>query len=228
MGSQVSGIGLFILLGMLCTHGVSHAQNFGGGVNAGVAASEVSGDRAGGPDKLGWYAGVFTYLPFSENSRLQLEISYVQKGSRALRIGEASSFIRDYKLNLHYIEVPLVFQMDFAPLIRLPYVERLTAEFGFSGSTVVGHREKEDGKDISTATAEQKPFRMAELNVLTGLYYPVSEKLSFHLRFSQGITPFRSHQGGSATWYNRGQYHTVWTFGLTYFFLPAEGLLISR
>ena len=219
-------------------------QDFRGGFRAGLTASEVSGDDAGGPDRPGWFAAVFTNRDVSEHSRLQLEVMYTQKGSRVFRDPhndnngqEVTAFFsaagdnglpdpppdgyRDYRLNLHYVEVPLLFIFDFSPLIPLPYADRLTGEIGLSGSTVVGHYEENEGKDITGRMAEERPFYAAELNLIAGLYYPLLEGLDFHLRFSQGVTPFRPHQSEATTWYNRGQYNTVWSFGLSYTFFSS-------
>jgi len=239
MGELVRKISLVLLLSVTAI-GLS-AQDFRGGFRAGLTASEVSGDDAGGPDRLGWFAAVFTNRDVSENSRIQLEVMYTQKGSRVFHDPhhdnngqEATAFLavaddngvpeppvdeyRDYRLNLHYVEVPLLFKFDFSPMISLPYAERLTGEIGLSGSTVVRHYEEDKGRDITDDMADERPFYAAELSLLAGLYYPVREGLDFQLRFTQGVTPFRPHQSGATTWYNRGQYNTVWSFGVSYTF----------
>ncbi|MFP4468814.1 MAG: outer membrane beta-barrel protein [Bacteroidales bacterium] len=236
---------LSVFLMLSGSAGALSGQEFRGGIRAGLTASEVSGDDAGGPDKPGWFAAVFTNRDISEYSRLQLEVMYIQKGSRVFRDPQEdrdgqqttpfffaagdngvpdspSEGYRDYRFTLHYVEVPLAFKFDFSPLIPLPYVDRLTGEIGLSGSTVVGHYEESEGKDITDRMADDRPFYVAELNLLAGLYYPIHEGLDFHFRFSQGVTPLRPHQSEVATqWYNRGQYNTVWSFGLSFTFLSS-------
>jgi len=236
---------LSVVLVLSGSAGDLSGQDFRGGFRAGLTASEVSGDDAGGPDKLGWFAAVFTNRDVSEHSRLQLEVMYIQKGSRVFRDSHAdqnghqgTSFFpaagdnglpdptpdgyRNYRFNLHYVEVPLVFKFDFSPSIPLPYVDRLTGEIGLSGSTVVGHYEEREGKDITDRMADERPFYAAELNLLAGFYYPIRDGLDFQLRFSQGVTPLRPHQSEAAsTWYNRGQYNTVWSFGLSFSFFSS-------
>ncbi len=232
------------------------AQTFRGGFEAGVTASEVSGDDAGGPDKLGWYALVFTNTDVHSHARLQLELMYIQKGSRAYHepwdeehanklhgyfpagspwkeddpIEPDPSGYRDYRFNLHYVEVPLLLQFDFSPLTRLPYVEHMSGEFGVSASVVVGHFEENEGMDVTDLMAELRPFKAAELNLLAGLYLPISDGLRFHMRFSQGITPLRTRYGkdeiscaGTFECYRkRHQFNTVWSFGLSYTFLMRQ------
>ncbi len=222
------------------------AQGFSGGLRTGLTATEISGDNAGGPEKLGWYASAFTHWDVGPFSRLQLEISFVQKGSRAIRPpadmidiplrlngSGRTDFLEDgppssdqgrgYKLNLSYVEIPVTWAFDFASFTSLRQVELLTAEIGLAVSRVVGHYEETDfGWDVTQREAEAKPFRAVELNVLAGLYYPLGQNLSFHLRFTQGVTPVRPHSGGSSRWWNRGQYNTVWAFGVSYTMFAAE------
>ncbi len=195
-----------------------HGQAFRGGMQAGLTASEVSGDRSGGPHKLGWFASVFTDYQVSEHAYWHLEILYIQKGSREFNDPETpeEGVFRDYKFYLQYIEVPVLFKFDFSVFERLPYVDWLTGEIGLSGSTVVGHYETNDFGDENTGLmARERPFNRAELNLLLGFYFPLREGLGVHFRYSQGVTPLRSHESGARTWYNRGQYNSVWSLGLS-------------
>ncbi len=202
---------LFLLLTSTVKDG--YAQRFYGGINAGLTASEVSGDRAAGPDKLGWFASVFTNTHLTTYSFLQLELMYVQKGSRVVPDEPGD---RDYKFYLQYVEIPVVFKFDFSVFGELPYVDRLAGEFGLSMSVLVDHFEEENGLEMDLTAS--RPFNTAELNALIGLYYPIGEIMEMHLRFSQGVTPLRPHEGGTKVWYNRGQYNTVWSFGLSFTF----------
>jgi len=205
------GVLLVFFLIMLGS-GHVHGQRFDGGLRAGIAASEVSGDNLGGPDKMGWFASVFTSTGVGIFSRLQLELLYIQKGSRS-RPNEKNNFY-DYRFSLQYAEVPLVVIYDFPFGENLRLGGRLSLEAGLSVAFLVAALEKEN--DLEIDLGQEKPYKDAELNVLLGLYYPVADRFNFHLRFSQGVSPLRPHLGGSQTWYNRGQYNTVWTFGLAW------------
>ncbi len=242
---------LFFLLGSLQQE--VQAQTFRGGLQAGLTATEVSGDDASGPDKLGWFASVFTNTDISHHTRLQLELTYIRKGSRVYHdpwddehgnqngdgvlfhhglfqedpIDPPDDGYRDYRLTLHYVEVPVMVQFDFSPLTRLPYVELMSGELGISVSTVVGHHEEKRERDVTDEMADQRPFKFAELNVLAGLRFPITDGLSFSARFSQGVTPFRTRYpadeiscANSLECYRkRHQFNSVWSFGLTYTFL---------
>ncbi len=231
--------------------GNAHAQMFRGGLKAGLTASEVSGDDAGGPNKLGWFAAVYTNMDVRPFTRLQLELMYIQKGSRDFfdpwdeehgnpnnsllsgliflkddPIEPDPSGYRDYRFYLHYVEIPVLIQFDFSPITRLPYVEAMSGEFGLSGSKVVGHFEENEGMDVTDIMADLRPFRAAELNVLAGLYLPITDAMQFHIRFSQGVTPIRTRfsrneivcANSFECYRKRHQFNTVWSFGLTYTF----------
>ncbi len=246
---RVFTIGLVVLV-LVASPFYASGQMFRGGLEGGLTATQASQDQASGYDKLGWYASVFTNMDISEHARLQLELMYIQKGSRDFfdpyheehQNGNKLLFsekqenndeppeesYRNYKLYLHYVEIPLVLQFDFSAATRLPYIEQLAGEFGLSVSTVVGHFEEDEGLNITDDMADLQPFHFAELNLLTGLLYPITDQLNFHVRYSQGITPFRPPASEEerprewyelfGQWYDWGQFNTVLSFGLSYTF----------
>jgi hypothetical protein len=201
-----------IILFVLWPWKMALGQGFGGGLKGGLAASEVSGDNLGGPDKLGWFAAVFTNTALGDITRIQLELMYIQKGSRSTP-DEKNNFY-DYRFALQYVEIPFLLIVDFPWGGGGRFADRLSLETGLSAAFLVGSEEMENDRMLDLS--EEKPFHGAELNLLLGFYYPVTSQLNFHLRFSQGITPLRPHEGGTSVWYNRGQYNTAWTFGISW------------
>ncbi len=239
----------FSVLALLFSAQIAEAQMFRGGLKGGITASEVSGDHAGGPDKLGWYASVYTNRDIGAFTRFQLELMYIQKGSRAyydpwddIHGNQNNGFLlkedndidpdpdpddgyRDYRFNLHYVEIPLFFIFDFASVTQLTFVDRLSGELGLSLSTVVGHYETDDnGNDRTELMASLRPFKFGELNIIAGMQYPITDDLIVHVRFSQGITPLRTRFGRDEVvcanvlecYRKRHQFNTVWSFGLSY------------
>ena len=190
------------------------AQRFEGGLRAGLVASEVSGDNLGGPNKLGWFASAYTFTPVAENVSMKLEIMYITKGSRSVPT-EQNDFM-EYTFHLQYVEVPVLVLMDISQYSQSPVLEKLILHAGLSGSVLVGHREQEFGIDVPVSEVES--FHPAELNILLGFSYPLTERMNFHFGFSNSLTPIRPHSGRSKVWYNRGQYNTLWTFGISYNF----------
>jgi hypothetical protein len=209
MKSLRTHVAVLILL-ILTTQ--SFSQSFHGGLKAGIVASEVSGDNLSGPRKLGAYASAFTFFQFSEFALMQLEIMYIEKGSRAVPI-ERNNF-NEYVLRLQYVEVPLYFIANIARYTDMNYLERLWLYGGLSISSLVGYVERDElGFDI---TGIRDDFYPAELNIKLGISYPISANIDFVFGFSNSLTPIRPHYSGATRWYNQGQYNTLWTFGLAY------------
>ncbi len=79
---------------------------FYAGISFGAITSQVDGDGYGGYNKSGIHGGVWVSRNFSDNYSYLLEISYRPKGSKnSLKSNEDE--IDYYKLNLHYVEVPI-------------------------------------------------------------------------------------------------------------------------
>ena len=189
-------------------------QRFQGGLRAGLSASEVSGDNLGGPNKLGWFASVFTFKEISDYSDLMLEIMYIQKGSRSVP-NEKNDFY-EYKFYLQYVEVPLHYRADISRYTDITFLDKLKVNAGLSVSVLVDYLETDMGTPVPPG--EREDFHPAELNILLGISFPLNSLFDFNFGFSNSLTPIRPHAGGGKVWYNRGQYNTVWTFGLAYVF----------
>lgn len=190
-------------------------QRFHGGIRGGLVASEVSGDNLSGPNKLGWHAAAFTFTRITDYSDLWLEIMYIQKGSRSVP-NEKNNFY-EYKFYLQYVEVPLYYRMDIARFTDVDYLDKLLVSAGLSVSVLVNSFESDDGTTIFLP-GEKEDFHPAELNLLIGISYPITSYFDFTFGITNSLTPLRPHSGGGKTWYNRGQYNTAWTFGLSYVF----------
>ncbi len=203
---------LFLLIISISTSVFS--QRFEGGLKAGIVASEISGDELAGPNKLGWFAGVYTAYPLSINSKLQIELLYITKGSRAV---PSEPLDRDYLLKLDYAETVLLFKQSLAPYSSFNYVKKMTAEIGLSFAVLVGSYEVEND-DRVIDVSDERPYNRFEGNLWAGIYFPVTDNIRFNFRFSNSITPVRKHWSQEVVWYNWGQYHTLWTFGVDYTF----------
>ena len=90
-----------------------YSQDFNGGVLGGINATQVFGDSYSGPNKAGLYLGVFVNRYFSKRSSVQLELDYIQKGSRKNPDGSTGDY-DTYLLRLNYIELPVLYKYDFA------------------------------------------------------------------------------------------------------------------
>lgn len=183
----------------------SYSQNFKASLIAGLSSSQVSGDNLAGFDKAGLLFGSAIGLRFSDKFSSQFEIIYVEKGSRKNANPDKNDFTA-YKLNLNYIEVPV--------LIRYHVKPRITLEAGPSLGVLISSKEEDQyGPFINP-----RPFNKTETSLAGGVNYKISNKLSANWRISNSILPIRPHASGEVHGLNRGQYNTAMYFTLRYGF----------
>jgi len=84
------------------------AQQFNGGVMFGFASSQVTGDSYAGFKKAGFAGGFYVGLDLNEKSALEMELHFIQKGSRY----NDTTYLEDmqqYLLRLNYIDLPILY-----------------------------------------------------------------------------------------------------------------------
>jgi len=191
---------LFILLFFCCSFLV--AQDFDGGILGGLSTSEVSGDRLQGPHKAGLYLGAFVSRYFSPRSSFQMELDFIQKGSR--QNPDSSNNFQKYLLRLNYIEIPVHYKYDFS--------ERGTLETGLSvGALVHSYEEANGSTEVSGAE-----FNTMDLSFNIGIYYTFAEDFRINIRYSNSILAIRPHSQGQTYRWNQGQYNEVLSFVVFY------------
>ncbi|MBO4581974.1 MAG: PorT family protein [Bacteroidales bacterium] len=147
------------------------AQKIRGGLQAGAAITQVDGDDYGGYHKAGVFVGTFANYPF-ENIRckLQMEINYVQKGSRATNNGI-------YKISLHQVEIPVMFGWNFWKGFYL--------QAGLSCNILAGAKETLDGEDLET----DHKFHLFELGGVADLNYYFENYFGIGIKFNYSLSP---------------------------------------
>ncbi len=201
---------LFILFLTNCIY----AQSFNGGFFGGLTASEVSGDNLSGPNKLGFNAGLFTNINLNDNSAIEMQIMYIQKGSKK-NPNERNGFT-SYRFQLDYVEIPVMYKFSIPLLDKIKYIGKISYEAGLSYARLMRYKELDNDREV--LPGEKEPYYYNESNLILGFYYPLGERLDLSFRSSNSITPIRPHKGRATVWYNWGQYHTVWTINLNYRF----------
>ncbi|MCD4680987.1 MAG: PorT family protein [Bacteroidales bacterium] len=192
---------LFLII-LITAVGYSSAQSFKGGVLGGITATEISGDRLAGPNKAGIYAGAFVKLDLSDKSTLQMEINYVQKGSRD---NPDTSNPDSYLLRISYIEIPFQYIYHFHPL--------MAAEAGLSYGVLIHKYEEANGYEIDVVNPA---FKKGDLSINIGFYYSITDHLRFNLRYSNSLLYVRPHGSGATYRLNKGQFNSVLSFLLFY------------
>jgi hypothetical protein len=191
---------IFVLSTTFC-----RAQTFDGGLFFGANTSQVFGDGMAGFNKLGLYTGAFVSWPLTRKTFLQLELSYIEKGSRQ-KLREDDPTNTPYTLKTNYLEVPLLFGWKTDPF---------SLEFGLAASILV-KGEDVDGVNNFDPSAQ---FSKTNLGFIFGGGYYLSKQLTINCRYSGSILAFRKldHNEPSVLRIG-GQYHTGLSFTLNYHF----------
>ncbi len=173
----------------------SAAQQFQGGLAAGLVGSQVAGDTYSGFRKAGVYTGLWVRYEMDDRHSVQTEISYFQKGSRHNPDEKRQDFTF-YLMRLGYIEMPFLYQYHLKNQIIL--------EAGLSFSYLLHSYEALDYEEVSYGN-----FSIINPSFMAGIEYPVNERLSVHLRFNNSILSIRSDAVNGARYrlFDRGQYN---------------------
>jgi hypothetical protein len=181
------------------------AQNFHAGLIAGISTTQVAGDQLSGFNKVGIIAGGFVNAKAGEKTSLQMEILFIQKGSR--KPVDTDNNNEFYVMRISYIEVPLLFKWQAA--------QKFNIEAGPSFGTLVFSEEEREWGVYEPII----PFKKFDLSGNIGLSYLLTDNLDVNVRLSNSVIPIRDFpQGYSFAFFDRGQYNTVLAFTLHYQF----------
>jgi hypothetical protein len=189
------------------------AQRFNGGIIAGGLVSQVDGDDNGGFHKLGFLGGGLVSLRISPHSSFQMELEYIQKGSR----GTDTVNYLDFLMRFHYLEVPLLYQYTFA--------KRFSVEAGPAMDVLLGSYEERDGLEVPAIYTE--PLRNVTLSGIFGISGYVTNHLKLNFRFNYSLLSIREPTETPPADYRyilwqKGQFNNVLSFSLLWYFKPSE------
>ena len=184
----------FVIVFLFWT-GLAKAQEFHGGVTAGIVGSQVAGDGYSGFKKGGLYAGGYVSLDVSQRSALQLEITYFMKGSQE-NPREKNNYT-DYLFRINYIEMPVLYQFKIGKFI---------IEAGPSAGILTGYYETDaNGYEISDEPGYNKPARLS-FQINLGLRFFITDKFGADFRTNNSLLNIRSENRTWDVW-------RLWTYG---------------
>jgi len=175
---------------------------FNGGIMGGLVGSQVAGDTYSGFDKLGFSGGVFVNVELSNRSLIQMELSFIQKGSRFNPEPEKGLY-DEYIMRLNYIELPVLYQHSF--------LKKFKVEFGLGCDFLLSHFEEKNHQSVA-----DNPFRKMNLNLIFGLYYSIDEKFSINFRTNNSVTGLRKNKQGVPRFGSYGQYSDALVLSIYY------------
>lgn len=173
------------------------SQGFRGGLLLGATATQVTGDKLAGYDKLGVLGGVFTEFSFSERTTGRLEMYYIQKGSRHIP-GEFD--YNKYVMSLHYVEVPLIYQYRF--------YKKFSFQTGLSFAYLFSSKEKDQNGTINSDG--RIPFRNYDFSLLGGFTYKINDAWMASARYAYSALYIREKPDfENISYHNRRQFNDV-------------------
>ena len=181
----------------------SFAQGFKGGISAGVAGTQVDGDRLGGFNMTGFVGGIFVRNEMNDEWAFSMAIRYFGKGSRKVSDPENGD-LTYYRLRLHYAEVPLTFIYTFG---------RFYPEFGISCSYLINALED---SDAFGSIDPDPPFNKYDFPAIIGISYQFNDHFRLNTQYSYSIIPIRKHPGNQSWYFDRGQYNNTVNLTLNY------------
>lgn len=187
------------------------SQSFYGGVALGGVTSQVEGDRNAGFHKVGFTAGGFIGLPISDIFDIQLEIKYIQKGSKS-SVDDPSSF----KIRLDYVEMPLVASANIGFLkVNGGKLDWLKLELGLSLDALV-----HENQTVNAANEATDRWRPLCLNGILGAKCRLTPGLDLGLRVITSITSaYKGNFGENSVRFGRkGAFNDVLELVLYYRF----------
>ena len=200
---------LFLLL--VTTYSYAQDKGFRGGIMFGAVASQVDGDMLIGYNKGGLQGGMFIANKFTKHWGIQIEMKYIQKGSRTTSVPADTANVngdttRYYKLRLSYIDVPFIFTYNIG--------KRFMLEAGLGFAYLFRVREDIGGYGMSPLMQNERPFNRMEFPFVFGVAFYPAKNFHIDFRYSYSILPIRAHPANQTWYFNRGQYNNLLSFGM--------------
>lgn len=175
-----TAIALFIFVG------IATAQNTNIGIKGGLNVYITNNSDNSNPDpKLGFHLGLLGHIHITDQWALQPELTYSLQGSKITVAGN------EVKLNLHYINVPLLLQYMFDNGFRI----QAGPQLGLLAGAKSGLQ--------NTDTNVKDNFQTMELGLGLGMSYVNPESdIGFDIRYNHGLSNI--NKNGNAKMYNRG------------------------
>lgn len=178
--------------------GFVNAQDVKFGLKGGLNLANFSGDTEGADLKthVGFNAGGFVEIKFSEKFAVQPEILYSTQGTKFENIGDEVDgvfYTGDIKFNLAYINVPVMFKYYAA--------EKFAIEAGPQIGFLVSAKTKTklDGFSQTVEGDIKDSFESIDFGLNLGASYDFTENLSLDARYNLGLANIAKTEVGDDT-----------------------------
>ena len=179
------------------------AQQFKGGIVAGVAGTQVKGDGLSGYNKAGIVFGPYVNLELSDKVSMQMQLEYYQKGSRANP--DSTNNFQSYLLRLNYMQIPVT--------VQYRHNEDFGLETGLSYGVLIYDYEEVNGY---TNFIAQYPWEKGDLSFVLGAHWYLTDVITAEFEFSHSLMYVRENVKGVTTFFNKGEYNNVIHIAIQY------------
>lgn len=214
---------LILILLFFGFSGKVNAQIIKGEAILGMNLTQVDGDEVFGFKNVGANVGAGVMIPFGKRGKwdASFEALFTQKGSKQGpqyndSLNNGSIITGEYKLNLNYVEIPL--------MVMYTDKEFISAGAGFSWARLVGVKEYEHGELVETTTLNSGVYNKNDISILADFRIRIYKALKFNLRYQYSLLKIRTREFedlGGNTW-TRNQFNNVITFRLIWVFNEAQ------
>lgn len=199
---------IFCLFIILCFFR-SNAQEFKSGAVLGITAAQFDGDNLGGFNRLGLMTGLFVKRNFKERWAWRFDLQYANRGSKKVYNDDNTNTGPFKKLNMHYIDVPLVLVYE--------QNEKLNFYVGPSFNYLIGFNFVEE-PGWAAPLYELNDFELAGK---IGLGYQIQDNLTFNFQAAYSMISIAKGTAFLPTFSEtiaRGQYNNWLSLNLQYNF----------
>lgn len=152
----------------------NESKSFEAGIKLGVNTSQMDGDGYAGFYKFNPQAGFFLQRHLENEHQIQLELIYIQKGSRFPGDPDNGIFTT-YKIQQDYIEIPVLYQFEWKS-----FFFEIGPGLGFLFNT-----KEEDS--FGQVPASGFKWRKWELDAMVGINYMLSEHVFANIRIHRSL-----------------------------------------
>lgn len=184
------------------------SQDFNAGIQMGMTGTQVTGDQLSGFNKAGLFGGFFVNRNLGTLGDGQLEINFIQKGSRKNANPDKGDY-ESYLLRLNYIEVPVMYRFRIKSYLRI--------ETGLMMAYLINSKEFDIQGQV-TPDPTVASFKKYDFSAFAGINYRINDNLALSLRYSYSILAIRPKPSTALYRYNGGQYNEVVCTTLQYQF----------
>ena len=190
------GFSTLLLLITLCAPLRALPQDFSAGLLAGIAATQVDGDRFGGYNKVGPIGGLWVQRTFGDHWAARADLRYIQKGCTQRQ--RDNGYIQ-YRLRLNYVELPLSAWYH------------LNHRWAFGAGASIGYLAalKESDTAGPVPREQQVRLRRYEVSALIAIGYWISPRWAVEARFSYSALPLMATPPNTINWRTYGPYNNV-------------------